>query len=106
MACGVRTIENVAEVIHRGLTFDCEGMALASGGVAASNAMPLGRRDAKLCRAQRGHRVCTGPVDLAFGDQRAEQPLVAEQVQVAHVVLTNTGLSSMSHLAGFVWVVE
>jgi hypothetical protein len=22
MACGVRTIENVAEVIHRGLTFD------------------------------------------------------------------------------------
>jgi hypothetical protein len=39
---GFRTIEDVAEVIHRDLTSVCEGMALASGGVAASNAMPLG----------------------------------------------------------------
>ena len=37
---------------------------------------------------------------LAFRDQRAEQLRVAEQVQVAYVVLRNMGVSSAPHLAG------
>jgi len=47
-----------------------------------------------------------GLAALALRDQRAEQFRVAEQVQVAYVMLRNMGVSSAPDPAGFAGVIE
>ena len=50
--------------------------------------------------------MCPGQSCSPVWQQRTEQALVSEQMQVAHVLFTNMSLSSVSHFVRFARVIE